>query len=801
VWVAAGAVLAGGAGTFVLMAQSSSSVVADGPVKTSVRSLGLDGTGTVRALPARSTKPFSMVGVTWDDARSALHGRVEVRTRDAKSGTWTGWLAMAPADEIPDPAERDAHGVRGGMSPMWTGPSDGVQVRVAAGSGTTALPKGLTVDLVDPGKPAKSSDGSGIALAGYATDATADPTATGEPTDTATATASPSDSGAPTATQTPTGTASPTTTPSDTAAPTTQPPTTPPTTTAAASPTTTATASASPTASWPAQLPTLAKAYPTCSGSSTPPSEQVPPSPMPAQTSSPIAPPSVVTRAGWGADECARESGYPLYGTAVKVVFVHHTDTTNSYTCDQSPAIVRSIYAEHLHQGWRDIGYNFLVDKCGTIFEGRFGGMALPVVGAQTYGFNTNSMGIAAIGTYTDLSGGDSTASTFKGAAPSAAMKGAIARLAAWKLGMSGISPTGTSTLVEGAADSSGFTFNKTYTLNAVSGHRNGFATDCPGNQLYSALPAIRSYAAGPVAGLAVTGVTGPYGTQKSGTSYVTGTSAAVKWSATTPAALISGYDVLVDGKAVLHTTGTSATVKLTSGSHSIQVRATHVSGKTSLSAVVHDIADTTKPTFPTAPSVTARTGTVSSTAVPVSVNFKAADNTGIHGEYGTSPSGATLAKTATTWATTAKPGSSSVFSVKVTDLAGNATTASVTRTPSLVQETSTTRSGSWSHRASSSYLGGYSYSSGSKGASISWTFTGRSVAWIVSRASTSGQAYVYLDGTKISTVDLKSSKTLYRQAIWTHTWSSSAKHTLKVVVVGTSGRPTITTDGIAVVN
>ena len=120
----------------------------------------------------------------------------------------------------------------------------------------------------------------------------------------------------------------------------------------------------------------------------------------------------MVTRAGWGADECARESGYATYGSAVKVMFVHHTDTTNNYSCADSPAIVRGIYAEHLNQGWRDLGYNFLVDKCGTIFEGRFGGMALPIVGAQTYGFNTNSMGVAAIGTYTDLSGGDSTAST-----------------------------------------------------------------------------------------------------------------------------------------------------------------------------------------------------------------------------------------------------------------------------------------------------------------------------------------------------------------------------------------------------
>lgn len=67
----------------------------------------------------------------------------------------------------------------------------------------------------------------------------------------------------------------------------------------------------------------------------------------------------------------------------------------------------------------------------------------------------------------------------------------------------------------------------------------------------------------------------------------------------------------------------------------------------------------------------------------------------------------------------------------------------------------------------------------------------------MASRATTSGQAYVYVDGVKVSTVDLKSSTTKYRDALWTKSWSSSAKHTVKIVVVATSGRPTITTDGI----
>ncbi|MFR9793582.1 peptidoglycan recognition protein [Streptomyces sp. MB22_4] len=734
-----------------------------------------------------------MVGVTWNGAHAKLRGTVEVRTRSAADGHWTSWLKMQQPDELPDPAELDRPGVRGGMSPMWSGPSNGIQVRAAGAGRTTALPTGLRVDLVDPGKAATGGTrGSGMGLAAYVLDATATDTATPTdsvtPTDTATATAGGDVSAAPTATDS--------ASPADSAAVS-------PSTGSSASASTSASPDASPTA-WPSQLPSLSQAYPSCTTSSGSPSSSAspaPPDPMPAATTSTVAPPTVVTRAGWGADECARESGYPAYGSGVKVMFVHHTDTTNDYSCADSPAIVRGIYAEHLNQGWRDLGYNFLVDKCGTVFEGRFGGMALPVVGAQTYGFNTNSMGVAAIGTYTDLSGGDSTASTFPGAAPSQAMLASIARIAAWKFGMTGVNPgTGTASLPEGSSDSYGFTLGNDYSFDVVSGHRNGFATDCPGNQLYNALGTIRSYAAGPVGPVTVTGMSG--GAAKSGTSYYTKGAATVSWTTATPSAVISGFDVLVDGRAVAHTSGSarSASVSVAAGNHTVQVRATHVRGTTTLSGSVTLVGDTTAPAFPTAPGVKVRTGTVNSTAVPVTVTWKAADNAALAKVMATSPSSATFGPTVTSWNTTAKPASSDLFALKAYDAAGNTAGASVSRTPNIIQETSTTRTGTWTHRSGTSYLGGYSYSSSSANASISWTFTGRSVAWIVSRASTSGQAYIYVDGTKVTTVDLKSSTTQYRQAIWTKTWSGSAKHTLKIVVVGTSGRPTVTTDGIATI-
>lgn len=117
--------------------------------------------------------------------------------------------------------------------------------------------------------------------------------------------------------------------------------------------------------------------------------------------------------------------------------------------------------------------------------------------------------------------------------------------------------------------------------------------------------------------------------------------------------------------------------------------------------------------------------------------------------------------------------------------------------TPVILQESAATRTGTWTSKSSSGYLGGKSYSSSTKSSSLTWTFTGRSAALAVSRAATSGQVYVYVDGKKTATVDLRTTTTKYRDAIWATTWTAAAKHTVKLVVVGTGGRPTVTTDGL----
>lgn len=208
-------------------------------------------------------------------------------------------------------------------------------------------------------------------------------------------------------------------------------------------------------------------------------------------------------------------------------------------------------------------------------------------------------------------------------------------------------------------------------------------------------------------------------------------------------------------------------------------------------------VADTTAPAFTTKPNLALRTGIVNTTAVPVSLAWKAKDSAALKEVRLTAPLAKTYGPTTASAAHTVKSGAATAWSMTAYDYAGNTATASVTGTPVILQETAATKTGAWSTKSSTSYLGGKSYSSSTKNASLTWTFTGRSAAWVVSRAATSGQAHVYVDGVKAATVDLKSATTKYRDAIWTKTWTTSAKHTVKIVVVGTSGRPAITTDAL----
>ena len=325
---------------------------------------GASGPGRPEVLVSRTgLAEFDLLGVTW---RRTAPGRpdpaltVLVRTHGDRG--WTRWTAL---DRTPTPRAGEAKHARPGTEPLWVGASDGYQVRVDVRSGS--LPRGLRVDLIDPGSSA----------------ADADPTA-GRPMQSAAAAA---------------------------------------------------------------------------------------------------GQPLIYTRAQWGADERLR-SGTPKYSATVKTGFVHHTAGTNGYSAAEVPKILRAVYAYHVKgNGWSDVGYNYLVDRFGRLWEGRAGGITKAVIGAHTGGFNIDSFAVSALGNYDKV-------------APEAPMIDSIARLMAWKLGSSFRDPNGTNVLTSEGGGTSRYPRGAKVTFNNVSAHRDAGKTSCPGSNLYAQLPTIRALTA-----------------------------------------------------------------------------------------------------------------------------------------------------------------------------------------------------------------------------------------------------------------------------------------------------------------
>jgi hypothetical protein len=164
----------------------------------------------------------------------------------------------------------------------------------------------------------------------------------------------------------------------------------------------------------------------------------------------------------------------------VKAAFIHHTVNANDYSRAEAPDVVLGICRFHRNSnGWNDIGYNFLVDRFGTIYEGRAGGLDKPVVGAQAQGYNAQSTGIAQIGTFMRV--GQSHAALVS-----------TARLLRWKLPISGVPTYGRTTLVSTGGSDNKHRAGAHVRVKRISGHRDVDATDCPGDALYAQLPELR---------------------------------------------------------------------------------------------------------------------------------------------------------------------------------------------------------------------------------------------------------------------------------------------------------------------
>nr|WP_300339429.1 N-acetylmuramoyl-L-alanine amidase [Actinomyces sp.] len=345
----------------------------------------------------------------------------QIYLRVRENGTWSSWYRNEAADAGPDDVEGN-----GGTDEFVTGGADAVQAAVV--SGGRALPTDLTLALV-PAKPA----GEEVLSEDDVTTTEAEPTEIAK--ETAVAEKHPVDRllGATEPVE-----------PADEAAGSTAP--------AAAS------------AGHGVNLDLSAA--------------------LAATTTANSLPVPVVTRAEWGANQ-AYMTWSPKYCDAAHVV-VHHTAGTNNYTAAQSASIVAGIYYYHaVTLDWGDIGYNFLVDKYGQVFEGRYGTLSSAagkmVVGGHARGANTGTMGISMMGNYVSTS-------------PTDVQLDRVGKMAGWFLKRSGVT---------NASASASFTILTTEKYKAgqvvnlprILAHRDVGYTTCPGDAGYSKMGQIRSVA------------------------------------------------------------------------------------------------------------------------------------------------------------------------------------------------------------------------------------------------------------------------------------------------------------------
>ena len=215
-----------------------------------------------------------------------------------------------------------------------------------------------------------------------------------------------------------------------------------------------------------------------------------PPFGLGAQALGTTAIPGVISRAAWGADESLRFDGagderWPREYYPLQKLVVHHTAGRNQ---DPNPAAtVRAIYYFHaVTRRWGDIGYSYLIDEAGRVYEGRhsrdyWNGTiptsdsldGLAVAGGHALHHNQGTMGIALLG-------------TFGTRAPTAAARASLVRMLAWASAKYHLDPRASSTYTNP------LTGIKRYVPN-IAGHRDYQATACPGGVLYGLLPTIRN--------------------------------------------------------------------------------------------------------------------------------------------------------------------------------------------------------------------------------------------------------------------------------------------------------------------
>jgi hypothetical protein len=228
-------------------------------------------------------------------------------------------------------------------------------------------------------------------------------------------------------------------------------------------------------------------------------------------------------------------------------------------------------------------------------------------------------------------------------------------------------------------------------------------------------------------------------------------------------------------------------------------------------SPIVSDtiILDRVRPTPPGAP-VHRLSGSASLTSVPVRLTWAAGSDarSGVKGYVvQRSVNGSPYATIATPTGPSLNVALSNAktyrFRIATVDHAGNfsSTVSGPSFTTARYSEASSTvrYAGTWSTTSSPTYIGGKARYAKARGASATFTFTGKQVAWVSRAGSSSGKARVYVNGTYVQTINLFASTTAYRKLVFTRAWSTSAKRTVRIVVDGTAGHPRVTVDGFFV--
>lgn len=204
----------------------------------------------------------------------------------------------------------------------------------------------------------------------------------------------------------------------------------------------------------------------------------------PRPTNRAAALPAIRPRSAWTTKPYAC-SGGPQVADSLRYVVVHHTASSNSYTQAGVPGILEGIRAYEVSSlGWCDMAYNFIVDKFGTIWQGRAGDITKPVIGGHAKGFNTGSVGVSLLGQF------DAATSSPAPGTPTAVMMDSAARLVAWKLSLAGLDPKGTVSVVSGG--STRYTAGTRVTLPVISYHQQSSLTACPGSRVIGQFPAFR---------------------------------------------------------------------------------------------------------------------------------------------------------------------------------------------------------------------------------------------------------------------------------------------------------------------